>query len=355
MKGIEESARFLSEYSGPPVSVMEVCGTHTAALFKSGIRGLLSKHIRLVSGPGCPVCVTQPAYVDRLIQYAMTPGCRVLSFGDMLKVPGAGGSLIGSRGAGARFEMIYSPLQALEYAKNNPDTQYVVAAVGFETTAPAYALLLREAERRNLGNIRLLTALKTILPAMETICATEPQIDAFICPGHVSSVIGAGAYRQLSAQYRKPMCVAGFDGEHLLAALHALVTDVNQSRPGVRNLYPEAVSEEGNQKAKALLSRYFEPGDAVWRGIGSIPGSGLYLREAFAGFDAGSRALPDAAPEPAGCRCADVIRGRLDPADCPLFGKACRPEAPVGACMVSDEGACSVWYRNSEVRSQNRD
>lgn len=351
ISGIEETARFLREYTGSPVSIMEVCGTHTAALFKSGVRSMLSPRIRLVSGPGCPVCVTQGAYVDKLITFATAPGCCVLSFGDMLKVPGTRGSLLGNRGGGARFEMIYSPLQALELAEKNPDTQYIIAAVGFETTAPAYALLLQEAENRGLVNIRLLTALKTILPAMETICATEPQIGAFICPGHVSSIIGAGAYRQISGRYRKPMCVAGFDGEHLLPALQALVTDVNQGRVGVRNLYPEAVTEAGNQKAQALLRRYFEPGDAIWRGIGAIQASGLYLRSEYMRYDAGSRALHEATDQTApGCRCADVIRGRIDPDSCPLFGKACKPEAPIGACMVSDEGSCSVWYRNISTR-----
>jgi hydrogenase expression/formation protein HypD len=346
MKGIEAAADFLRKYGGPPVSIMEVCGTHTAAIFKTGIRSILSPEIKLISGPGCPVCVTPAGYIDRLLEYAARPGHCVLSFGDMLKVPGGKGSLMAARGGGARYSMMYSPLQALELAEKEPGTTFVVAAVGFETTAPSYALLLMEAQRRGIQNIRLLTALKTILPAMEALCETGPKIDAFLCPGHVSTIIGADAYRGLCEKYRKPMAVAGFDGEHLLAAVYEIMTELGHGRAEVKNLYPEAVSAEGNRKAQALLDQFFEPGDAPWRGIGAIPGSGLYLREAFARFDAGSRDLGEDAYEPEGCRCADVICGRVDPDRCPHFGRKCTPQDPLGACMVSDEGACAIWYRN---------
>jgi hydrogenase expression/formation protein HypD len=346
MKGIEAAAEFLRKYDGPAVHIMEVCGTHTAAIFKTGIRSLLSPKIRLISGPGCPVCVTPGGYIDRLLEYAMKPNHCVLSFGDMLKVPGSGGSLTARRGDGARFSMMYSPLQALELARENPGVTWVVAAVGFETTAPAYALLVAEAEKRGLGNIRLLTALKTILPAMEAVCRTGPAIDAFLCPGHVSTIIGADAYRGLCGKYRKPMAVAGFSGGHLLAAIFEIMTELGQGRAEVKNLYPEAVSSEGNRKAQALLGQYFEAGEASWRGIGEIPASGLYLRGEYARFDAGSRGLSGAAAEPAGCRCADVVCGRADPSECAHFGRKCTPEDPLGACMVSDEGACSIWYRN---------
>lgn len=346
MKGIEAAAGFLREYGGPPVRIMEVCGTHTAAIFKSGIRSMLSPAIKLISGPGCPVCVTPAGYIDRLLEYAARPDTCVLSFGDMLRVPGGKGSLMAARGGGARYAMMYSPLQALEMAAKEPDTTFVVAAVGFETTAPSYALLLREAARRGIGNIRLLTALKAILPAMQALCETGPQIDAFLCPGHVSTIIGADAYRGLCEKYRKPMVVAGFGGEHLLAAVYEIMTELGQGRAEVRNLYPEAVSAAGNLKAQALLGEYFEPGEAPWRGIGAIPYSGLYLREEFARYDAGSRDLKDDAGEPEGCRCADVICGRADPDYCPHFGRKCTPQDPLGACMVSDEGACAIWYRN---------
>jgi len=346
MMGIEGAAAFLKDYDGPAVNIMEVCGTHTAAIFKTGIRSILSPKIKLISGPGCPVCVTPAAYIDKLLGYAMTPGFCVLSFGDMLRVPGSAGSLMGRRGDGAEFAMMYSPLQALELAEKNPGVMYVVAAVGFETTAPSYALLVEEADKRDLANILLLTAIKTILPAMEVLCATEPNIDAFLCPGHVSTIIGAGAYRELCEKYHKPMCVAGFGGEHLLAAIREIMAQLCQGRAEVKNLYPEAVSESGNTKAQALLDRYFESGEAIWRGMGEIPGSGLYLRDEYTRFDAGSRGLTGLAGEPPGCRCADVICGRLDPDGCPHFARDCTPQDPLGACMVSDEGACAIWYRN---------
>lgn len=347
MTGIERATAFLKDYHGPVVRVMEVCGTHTAAIFKSGIRSVISPNIKLISGPGCPVCVTPAGYVDRLIELSMAPGHCVLSFGDMLKVPGGNGSLLGRRSDGARFQMVYSPLQALDLAAANPSTTYVMAAVGFETTAPVYTLLIEEAQKRGVQNITLLTALKTILPAMDFICATEPQVDAFLCPGHVSTILGAEAYRPLCGKYQKPMCVAGFTGEHLLAGLYEILTELTQSRADVRNLYPEAVTAEGNRKAQALLSQYFEADNAAWRGIGEIGGSGLYLKDEYAAFDAGSRGLTGPAAEPAGCRCADVVCGRVDPADCPHFGRRCTPQDPLGACMVSDEGACAVWHRNN--------
>ena len=182
---------------------------------------------------------------------------------------------------------------------------------------------------------------------METLCATEPAIDAFLCPGHVSTIIGADAYRGLCEKYHKPMAVAGFDGEHLLAAIYEIMTELGQNRAEVKNLYAEAVSPEGNRKAQALLGRYFEAGEASWRGIGDIPDSGLYLREKYEHYDAGSRGISGGAKEPAGCRCADVICGRADPSFCPHFGRKCTPQDPLGACMVSDEGACAIWYRNS--------
>ncbi len=355
MTGMEKAAAFLKDYAGPEVRVMEVCGTHTAAIFKSGLRSVISPKIKLISGPGCPVCVTAAGYVDRLIELAMLPNHCVLSFGDMLKVPGSTSSLLSRRSDGARFQMIYSPLQALDLAKREPQTTYVVAAVGFETTAPAYALLAEEARRQEITNIQQLTALKTILPAMEFICATEPQVDGFLCPGHVSAVLGAEAYRPLCERYRKPMVVGGFTGEHLLAALHEILTQLSQGKPAVRNLYPEAVSAGGNRKAQALLQHVFEPGAATWRGIGEIPGSGLYLKEEFAAFDAGSRSLTALLPDPAGCRCADVVCGRAEPAACPHFGRRCTPQDPLGACMVSDEGACAVWHRNKSPLSPTGD
>ena len=348
MTAVEKALEYLADYDGRPISIMEVCGTHTAAIFKSGIRGLISGKIRLVSGPGCPVCVTAPGYIDKLLGYAMAPGCCVLSFGDMLKVPGRNGSLQSQRGEGANFRMIYSPFQALELAQAEPNMEFIAAAVGFETTAPAWAMVADEALKRGIHNLRLLCAIKTILPAMELICQNEQGIDAFICPGHVSAIIGADAFLGLCSQYKKPMVVAGFEAGHIIAAVYSIMLQLKHEQAQVRNLYAEAVSSGGNIKAQELLSRCFLPGDADWRGLGQIALSGLYLQGEYAALDAGSLDVGSEGYEDPACRCADVICGRINPSQCPLFG-LCSPTHPVGPCMVSEEGACGIWYGNSEV------
>ncbi|MDR2770767.1 MAG: hydrogenase formation protein HypD [Clostridiales Family XIII bacterium] len=325
---------------------MEVCGTHTAAIFKTGVRSLLSPKIRLVSGPGCPVCVTPAAYIDRCVALAGTEGRVVMSFGDMLKVPGARGSLSDARSEGARVEMMYAPFEALARAKRDPDTIYALAAVGFETTAPAFALVLEEAVAQGIENIRLVTALKSALPALEWV-SERGGADGFLCPGHVSVITGARAYARLAARYDRPFVIAGFEGEQIMAAIHVIVCALLGERGVVRNLYPSAVSEEGNGKARALIAKYFEPCPAFWRGLGLIPDSGFRLRKEYARFDGGGAEIDDDEILPAGCRCGDVITGRIDPSECPAFSGACRPEAPLGPCMVSAEGACGIWYRSA--------
>jgi hydrogenase expression/formation protein HypD len=342
---IARAAAFLKDYDGPRISIMEVCGTHTAAIFNTGVRSLLSPNIRLVSGPGCPVCVTPAAYIDRCVALAGTDGRVVMSFGDMLKVPGTRGSLSDARGAGGRVEMMYAPFEALARAKRDPDTICVLAAVGFETTIPAYALVLEEAVSQGIENLRLVTALKSVLPALAWV-SERGDADGFICPGHVSVITGARAYARLAARCDKPFVIAGFEGAHIVAAICAIVRALSETRGIVRNLYPSAVSEEGNGKARALIAKYFEPCTVFWRGLGAIPGSGFRLRREYARFDGGGPELggEDALPEI--CRCGDVITGRIDPSECPAFGDACRPESPLGPCMVSAEGACGIWHRS---------
>jgi hydrogenase expression/formation protein HypD len=342
---IARATAFLKSYDGPRLSIMEVCGTHTAAIFKTGLRSLLSPEIRLVSGPGCPVCVTPAAYIDHCAALARSERCVVMSFGDMLKVPGTRLSLAGARGEGGRVEMMYAPFEALARAKRDPDTIYALAAVGFETTIPAYALVLEEALSQGVENIRLVTALKSALPALAWV-AERGGPDGFICPGHVSVITGAGAYARLAARYGKPFAVAGFAGEHILAAIYAIVRALSGERAVVLNLYPSAVSEEGNGKARALIEKYFEPCPAFWRGLGVIPDSGFRLRKEYARFDGGGPALGGGDDLPAGCRCGDVITGRIDPIECPAFGGACSPENPLGPCMVSSEGACGIWRQS---------
>jgi hydrogenase expression/formation protein HypD len=346
---IAHATGFLKNYDGPQISIMEVCGTHTAAIFKTGVRSLLSPKIRLVSGPGCPVCVTPAAYIDALVSLAETEGRVVMSFGDMLKTPGTRGSLADARGAGGRVEMMYAPFEALARAKRDPGTIYALAAVGFETTIPAYALVLEEAVTQGIENIRLVTALKSILPALDWV-SERGGVDGFICPGHVSVITGAGVYARLAARHNKPFVIAGFEGEHIVAAICAIVRALSkgQERAVVRNLYPSAVREDGNSRARALIERYFEPCSAFWRGLGVIEDSGFRLRAEYARFDGGAALADmnaDAEVLPDGCRCDDVITGRIDPSECPAFGDVCRPERPVGPCMVSAEGACGIWYR----------
>lgn len=358
MMKIEQIIEELKSYDGPEVKIMEVCGTHTASIFKSGVRSLLSPRIRLISGPGCPVCVTPAAYIDRCIDYALKGNHVLVTFGDMMKVPGRKGSLSQVKGDGARVELMYSPMEIVEKAKQNPDTVYVIAGVGFETTVPAYALTMEEAARQGVKNIRLLTALKTVMPALEWICENEDGIDGFLCPGHVSVIIGSSAYEELAVRYDKPFAVAGFEPEHILAGIYDIVKQLEAKKrteaaePGkrpeaaVHNLYKNAVKAEGNKKAQEIISRYFEPGSAMWRGLGIIPDSGLYLKPEYEQYDAGSKGLDQDIELPEACRCGDVIIGRIHPNECPVFGKACNPMNPYGPCMVSSEGACGIWYRN---------
>jgi hydrogenase expression/formation protein HypD len=322
---------------------MEVCGTHTMSIARNGLRALLPPSIRLVSGPGCPVCVTPSGYIDTLITLAKRPGHHVLSFGDLLKVPGNYGSLSAARREGGRVSFLYSPFQALAIAIDHPHTQYIFAAVGFETTTAVYAALIREILERGIRNLKLLTALKTMIPALRFICEKE-SIDGFLCPGHVSAVIGSQIYEPLTREFQKPMVISGFEGGQILDAVDEILRQIEKNAPRVCNLYPEIVSERGNETAQALIKKYFTPTDAVWRGIGQIPVSGLKLRGAFEALDAGaSESEPDGYGER--CSCGAVMLGRCQPEECALFANACTPDHPVGACMVSAEGACGIHFQ----------
>jgi len=342
-------AQAIREYDGRPLRLMEVCGTHTHAIFREGVDALLPPTVRLISGPGCPVCVTPAGYVDRAAGLCQIPGHTLLTFGDMVRVPGLHTSLLKARASGGSVGVIYSPLDALALAAAQPDRTFVVAAVGFETTLPAYALLLERAIERGLGNIRLLTAGRALMPALDWLCGHDKAPDGFIGPGHVSAIIGSGAYEPLCAAYRVPLAVAGFRYEHLVLAIYDLIRQASEGGFEVRNLYPSAVSRGGNAAALALIDRYFERAAAVWRGLGEIEDSGYRLRARYARFDAGA-ADESYAGDVGGCRCGDVILGAIDPPECPLFGAACTPENPMGPCMVSSEGACGIWHRLKERR-----
>jgi hydrogenase expression/formation protein HypD len=341
MKASARLAEILAHLRGyrGRLKVMEVCGTHTSAIFKHDIRSLISDDITLVSGPGCPACVTPPSTIDMLAQLAH--GAVVLCFGDMFNIPGGQTSLAQAKAGGADVRLIYSPLQAVQLAQAQPQTRFIVAAVGFETTAPVYAALLETLSRLGICNVQLYTALRTIPEALAFICDSE-EIDAFICPGHVSAVIGAVPYRALAHKYGKPFVIAGFEAEHIIAALYEIVRQCDSGTGTAKNLYPSVVRDVGQEKALSLMEKYFEKTDAFWRGIGVIESSGYILRQEYAHFSAN---LPEKNESvlPQGCRCTDVLLGRIMPQECALFGGACTPRSPIGPCMASPEGACGVY------------
>lgn len=331
----------LKEYDGEEVRIMEVCGTHTAAISENGIPSMLSPKIKLISGPGCPVCVTVTAVIDKLIELSMKPDTVVLTFGDLIRVKGSEKSLADAKGDGAKVIMVYSPMETIKYAKENPDITYVFAAIGFETTTPVYAMVLEEAIKENINNLRLLTSLKTMPEVIRWVVKEGGKVDGFIAPGHVCAITGSDEYKALSDELGIPFVVSGFDGPSLLATIYALVKMKGKS--GVKNMYKNVVTNEGNIKAKEMVNKYFEPSDSSWRGMGKIKGSGMALKKEFARFDAGSASL-DEDKMPAGCQCANVLVGKISPNQCPLFGKACTPDKAHGACMVSTEGSCYNYF-----------
>ena len=336
---------------------MEVCGTHTMAIARSGLKGLLPPALELLSGPGCPVCVTDASYLDQAMHLAALAKAPIIAtYGDMVRVPGQNGSLAEARARGAAVEVVYSANKAVELAANYPDRQVVFLAVGFETTAPGTAMALSRARREKLANFSVLVAHKLILPAMHALLAAgDVRIDGFLCPGHVSVIIGYGAYTDLARDFHRPCVVAGFDPPQILAGIAAILDQLAAGQATAGSVYPSA-SKAGNPAAMKLLEEVFVPADAVWRGIGVIPASGLVLREAWREFDAQIRFdLPKIEThDPVGCRCGEVIRGLCRPWDCDLFGRRCTPRDAVGPCMVSSEGACAAAYKYDPARRFSR-
>lgn len=334
--------------SGRELRFMEVCGTHTMAIFASGLRSLLPKGVRLISGPGCPVCVTPQGYIDRAIAIARQHGVVLATFGDMMRVPASGGtSLERERAGGLQVLVVYSPLDALRYAEAHRDQRLVFLAVGFETTAPAVAATVLRAKELGLSNFMILAGHKLIPPAMEAVLAGgEVRLDGFICPGHVSVIIGSQAYEPIARRHHIGCVVAGFEAADVLLAIAMLAEQLTSGRAEVEIEYRRCVSREGNRSAQELLARVFDVVDAEWRGLGEIPSSGLALKEEYRQFDAGTLQveLPPSGENP-GCRCGDVLAGRMQPPECPLYGRACTPASPVGPCMVSSEGSCAAHYK----------
>ncbi len=337
-----------------PISLMEVCGTHTMAVARHGLRDLFPAGLRLVSGPGCPVCVTSAGDIDAFIEIALTPGVIAAVFGDLLRVPGASGSLSEARSRGARVEVVYSPMDALELAADERKDLVVFIGVGFETTTPAIAATILEAARRRLGNFCVYASNKLMPPVLDALFSDpDLKIQGVLCPGHVSAIIGAQAYEPLVTKYGIACVIAGFEPADIIGGLIRLVVQVDAGMARVENCYPRVVTREGNQQARDLMFQVFEPVDAKWRGLGTIPGSGLAIRSRFKAFDASHRLgiKTGQVREPEGCRCGDVLMGRLVPLDCPLFARRCTPLRPVGPCMVSSEGACAAYYRTEGNRS----
>jgi hydrogenase expression/formation protein HypD len=334
-----------------PIQIMEVCGTHTVSIFRSGIRSMLPPNLKLLSGPGCPVCVTDQGYIDVVVKLAQRSDCLIATYGDMIRVPGSAGSL--ETMAQRNVHVVLSSDDAVQLARKNPNHIVVFIAVGFETTAPATAVAIAEAERFELDNFCVLCGHKVVVPAMEALLGgMNHRIDAFLCPGHVSVVIGSDAYRPVVDRFRVPCVVAGFEPSQIVSGLAEICRQMVSNQPQISSVYHAVVTPQGNPTARRLLDRYFEPYDGYWRGLGKIPFGSLRLRPAYQRYDAlhrfGIAEIPG--KEPTGCLCGKVLCGLIDPPECPLFRKACGPDRPIGPCMVSSEGACSAWYKYGRSR-----
>lgn len=348
---MEEYSKYLLkeiQNHGQRVSLMEVCGTHTMAIAKSGLRSLLPGNLRLISGPGCPVCVTAEGDIDAVIELARKPGVTLTTFGDMIRVPGSESSLQKERGRGADIRVVYSPRDALRLAEENPDREVVFLGIGFETTAPVVASTIIEAAERDVKNFTVWSLHKTVPPALEAIFSDrEIKVDGLICPGHVAAVTGIEPYDRLACRYFKPCVVTGFETIDILEGIYMLLNQLLAGSFVAEIQYRRVVKPQGNVVAQNTMNQVFEPAVSRWRGIGVIEGSGLKVKDEFSAFDAKKRFdIPEFEDKPLkGCACGEVLKGRITPYQCPLFGSRCTPSDPVGPCMVSSEGACAAYYR----------
>jgi len=344
---IRQLSQGLRASTGRPVRIMEICGTHTVSISRSGLRAMLGDDLSLVSGPGCPVCVTDGGYIDLARELALRKGFAVATYGDMVRVPGSQGSLADARADGADVNVVYAAHQAVALAAARPGRQVVFLGIGFETTAPASALAIKRARRMKLDNFSVLSAHKLVPPAM-TALLDDPRIgiDGFLCPGHVSVIIGSDAYEPIVRRYGRPCVTAGFEPVNIAAGLLEIFRQLSDGVAAVGNVYPP-VGPHGNTAALGLLKEVFRPCDARWRAIGVIPASGLAIADEFTDMDAFRRfnLSERHVPDPPDCRCGQVITGQCAPTDCPLFGSVCTPRSPIGPCMVSSEGSCAAFYK----------
>lgn len=344
----EKLTRRICETVAGPLRIMEVCGTHTMAIFRHGIRSLLPEEVDLISGPGCPVCVTSGGDIDQIIDLASIPGVILATFGDLVRVPGSKGkNLSEARAEGAQVEIVYSPSDALKIAEST-NKPVVFPAIGFETTIPVIAATVLEAKQKKLTNFMLLVSHKVVPPALNALLGDpELAIDGLLCPGHVSAIIGEQAYQPVAEQFHIPCVIAGFEPIDILSAIFRLAAQVHDGRAEVENTYGRVVTPAGNARARKMIDMVFEPCDADWRGLGTIPGSGLALRDEFRDHDARKyfALKPISVPEPRGCRCGEILTGKIKPPQCPLFNTRCTPTSPVGPCMVSSEGTCAAYSK----------
>ncbi len=338
----------INAFSQREIRIMEVCGTHTVSIFRNGIREVLPSHIVLISGPGCPVCVTAIEEIDKFVKLSHEHDVIITTFGDLMKVPGSESSLQLEKASGADIRIVYSTFDALKIAADNPEKRVVFLGIGFETTAPTIAAAILEAKSRNIKNFFVLTLHKLIPPAMDALLSNgELKIDGFMCPGHVSCIIGANAYEPLAKKYHTPCVVAGFEPVDILQAVYMLVEQLEKGRAEVEIQYKRGVTFEGNKNALSIMQNVFEACDAPWRGLGVIPASGLRLRAEFRDYSAESvfDLSVSKAKENPDCMCGDILRGAKTPVQCPLFRRVCTPTNPVGPCMVSSEGSCAAYYK----------
>lgn len=344
----ERIVKKIERFDSFKVNLMEVCGTHTMVIFKQGLKGILPKNVNLLSGPGCPVCVTSQEDIDKAIELAKDRNVIITTFGDMVRVPGTNSSLEKERGNGADVRIIYSPSEALRIARENPARRVVFLAIGFETTSPLIAASLLDVQKEKIDNFYIFSSHKLIPPAMEALLESkEVRIDGFICPGHVSVTIGSNAYKFIAQKYNVPCVIGGFEPLDVLQSIYMLLKQIKEKRTEVEIEYFRAVHPQGNRIAQELIDEVFEVSDVMWRGLGAIPKSGLRLKRKFSDFDAEKEFQPKTrkSKENPDCACGEVLRGVKKPTQCKLYRKICTPEEPYGPCMVSSEGTCAAYYK----------
>ena len=354
VRGLIKKIKQLASDIKKEISLMEVCGTHTMAVFRHGIKALLPQNLHLLSGPGCPVCVTANDYIDKAIAYAHQDRTILVTFGDMMKVPGSRSSLSEEASEGAQIKVVYSSLEALEIARKNPSYRVIFLGIGFETTAPTVAASILMASEEKISNYLVLSGHKIMPPAMRALVENHQiHIDGFLCPGHVSAITGSKIYEFLAREYQIPCVVAGFEPLDILESIRLLLSQIRFGQARVENEYRRAVTYEGNLRAQQLMEKVFSKRSVSWRGMGKIPQSGLKIRKNYASFDVEAQfpiKIKESKDYP-GCICGDILRGLKTPPDCSLFKKVCSPSRPLGACMVSSEGTCAAYYKYHQEES----